>query len=197
MKKIFILSFISILMLTGCGKTETLSCSYKNNNDNVSTNIMYDIDHENDEIKKVRITYKYDFKNNDINTQNNSVNDTDNNHTDGVGTGTDGTTNDTQLDDDGVIDGIVGSAIDTIVGGVTDIILDSAGIRDRHNTVLNTYGNVNGFSVLNTNDVDDNYSVTYVIDYDTISDTDLARFNLSRDLNTLKNNYVNQGFTCK
>ena len=39
--------------------------------------------------------------------------------------------------------------------------------------------------------------VTYVIDYDTISDNDLARFNLSRDLDTMRDNYVNQGFTCK
>ena len=31
MKKLFILSFASILLLTGCGATETLSCSYQNN----------------------------------------------------------------------------------------------------------------------------------------------------------------------
>ena len=133
---------------------------------------------------------------NNDNTTNNGNKD-NNNHTDGVGTGTDGTTNDTQIDDDGVIDGVVGSAIDTIVGGVTDIILDSAGLRDRHATVQNTYGNVNGFSVQNTTDNNDNYMVTYVIDYDTISDNDLARFNLSRDLDTMRDNYVNQGFTCK
>lgn len=253
MKKLFILSFASILMLTGCGATETLSCSYQNNATNGTTKITYDIDHEDDEIKKVRITYNYDFDNdnnntnnvnNNVNTDNNNNitgynndNDVNNNndnittynndndddnvnnnnvtnnnnnnittynndnddddHIDGVGTGTDGTTNDTQIDDDGVVDGIVGSAIDTIVGGVTDIILDSAGLRDRHATVQNTYGNVTGFSVQNTNDVDNNYMVTYVIDYDTISDNDLARFNLSRDLDTLRNNYVNQGFTCK
>lgn len=261
MKKLFILSFASILMLTGCGATETLSCSYQNTANNGSTKIKYDIDHEEDEIKKVRITYDYNFTmNNDNNTgtdagngtgtdartrttdgnngsgtnddvtadldgnnagntnggttdnnnggnngmttynndnTTNNGNNNNNNHTDGVGTGTDGTTNDTQIDDDGVIDGVVGSAIDTIVGGVTDIILDSAGLRDRHATVQNTYGNVNGFSVQNTTDNNDNYMVTYVIDYDTISDNDLARFNLSRDLDTMRDNYVNQGFTCK
>lgn len=241
MKKLFILSFTSILMLTGCGATETLSCSYQNSANNGSTKIKYDIDHEEDEIKKVRITYDYNFTmnndnnngtnngadtnarnrttngtnddvtadldgnnnntngttgNNDMTTYNND-NNNNNNQIDGVGTGTDGTTNDTQIDDDGVIDGVVGSAIDTIVGGVTGIILDSAGLRDRHATVQNTYGNVNGFSVQNTKDQDNNYMVTYVIDYDTISDTDLARFNLSRDLDTMRDNYVNQGFTCK
>ena len=214
MKKLFILSFASVLLLTGCGATETLSCSYKNNATNGTTRVTYDIDHENDEIKKVRITYNYDFDNNttnnDVNNNNmtngnNDVNGNNatnnnngnNNQIDGVGTGTDGTTNDTQIDDDGIIDGVVGSAIDTIVGGVTGIILDSAGLRDRHATVQNTYGNIAGFSVQNTNDVDNNYRVTYVIDYDTISDDDLARFNLSRDLDSMRNNYVNQGFTCK
>ena len=261
MKKLFILSFASILLLTGCGATETLSCSYQGTATNGTTNITYDIDHEEDEIKKVRITYKYDFDNdntaptyNDVDTDDNNKNNTrtttgnnntgtynndnatlndnmtnnntnnnngntdtnanntnndndnittyntdddNNNHTDGVGTGTDGTTNDSLMDDDGVIDGVVGSAIDTIVGGVTDIILDSAGLRERHTTVQNTYGDITGFSVQNTNDVDDNYTVTYVIDYDSISDNDLSRFNLSRDLDDMRSNYVNQGFTCK
>ena len=264
MKKLFILSFASVLMLTGCGATETLSCSYQNTANNGSTKIKYDIDHEEDEIKKVRITYKYDFSanngtnngtnnarmagdnnnngtntndgnnmttrngmnngtdvttgttngtntngtttngtNGNTGTNNNGItgynannNDTDA-HTDGVGTGTDGTTNDTHRDDDGVVDGVVGSAIDAIVGTVTSIILDSAGLRDRHATVQNTYGNVTGFSVQNTNDTNDNYTVTYVIDYDTISDADLNTFNLSRDLDQMRNTYVNQGFTCK
>ena len=222
MKKLFILSFASILMLTGCGATETLSCTYKTNADNGSTKVSYDIDHEQDEIKKVRITYDYNFNNNngdnnntggsvdnqtrnttggnttgDATTNNATENNNTNSHTDGVGTGTDGTTNDTQFDDDGVIDGVVGSAIDTIVGGVTGIILDSAGLRDRHANVQNTYGNVTGFSVQNTNEGDNNYTVTYVIDYDTISDDDLARFNLSRNLDDMRRSYVNQGFTCK
>ena len=279
MKKLFILSFASILLLTGCGATETLSCSYKNNSANGSSKVTYDIDHEGDEVKKVRITYDYNFNNNtdngtngttnndiqnrarvgDNTTGNNTNNDnnngitgdasfgandvgntarnnntngnnttatdntndgtngmtgnnTDNNNnvttynndnnnnnngTDGVGTGTDGTTNDTQIDDDGVVDGVVGSAIDTIVGTVTDIILDSAGLKERHATVQSTYGNVTGFTAQNTTDNNDNYKVTYVIDYDTISNDDLSRFNLSRDLEDLRDSYVNQGFTCK
>ena len=264
MKKLFILSFASILMLTGCGATETLSCSYSNDANNGTSRVTYDIDHEEDEIKKVRITYNYDFDTdngatgttddngtannariggnntgttgatdanggNDMNTDNTGTdvttgtnngttgntntgttggtnditgyttdtNNNDDNHTDGVGTGTDGTTNDTHIDDDGVVDGVVGSVIDTIVGGVTGIILDSAGLRDRHANVQNTYGNVAGFSVQNTNDANNNYKVTYVIDYDTISDADLATFNLTRDLEQMRTNYVNQGFTCK
>ena len=41
------------------------------------------------------------------------------------------------------------------------------------------------------------YTVTYVIDYDMISDNDLATLNLSRDIDTLRSNYTNQGFSCK
>ena len=197
MKKMFILSFASVMLLTGCGATETLSCSYQNTATDMTTKINYDIDHEGDEVKKVRITYNYDFNNTNDNTTGTARDNTNANQTDGVGTGTDGTTNDTQIDDDGIVDGVVGNVIDTIVGGVTGTILDAAGLRDRHNTVQNTYGNVNGFSVQNTNDANDNYRVTYVIDYDTITDDDLTRFNLSRELDDLRTTYVNQGFTCK
>lgn len=193
MKKMLILSGVLIFALTGCGAgaTKTMSCSYKTSRNDLTTKMTYDIDYEDTEVKKVRITYNY---HQDI------MNDTDGdgkNDTDGVGTGTDGTTNDTQIDDDGIIDGVVGSAIDSIVGGVSDVILDIAEIRDRHTNVLNTYGNMPGFSVQNTTDNTDNdYMVTYVIDYDTISDSDLSSLNLSRNINTLRSNYTNQGFTC-
>ena len=200
MKKLFILSCASIFLLTGCGATETLSCEYRDTTDTMTTKIHYDIDHQNEDIKKVRITYNYDFtdnKNNGTTRNTTTYNNGITNHTDGVGTGTDGTTSDTNIDDDGIVDGVVGSVIDTIVGGVTGVILDASGLRDRHNTVQNTYGNVNGFSVQNTNDANNNYRVTYVIDYDTITDADLSRFNLSRDFNSLRSTYVNQGFTCK
>ena len=193
MKKMLALSGLLLFMLTGCGAgaTNTMSCSYQVKNDNLTSKITYDIDYEKDEVKKVRITYKY---HQDI------INDTDGdgkNDIDGVGTGTDGTTNDTQVDNDGIIDGVIGSTIDGIVGGVTDTILDIAGIRDRHTSVLNTYGNIPGFSVQDTMDNTDNdYKVTYVIDFDTISDNDLALLNLSRDITTLRSNYTNNGFYC-
>jgi len=193
MKKLLILSIISIFVLTGCGAgaTNTMSCSISNTANNVTTKVNYNIDYEGTEVKKVRISYNYDTNNN-MDTDNDGNNDID-----GVGTGTDGTTNDSQVDDDGIIDGVVGSAIDGIVGGVTDVILDMAGIRDRHATVQSTYNNINGFSIQNTTDTDNSYKVTYVIDYDTISDTDLSTLNLSRDIDTFKSNYVAQGYTCK
>ncbi len=194
MKKIQLLPILFVFLLIGCGPmtTETMTCSYETVRNNVTTKTNYMIDHQGDEVKKLRITYKYHQE---------VINDTDGdgkNDIDGVGTGTDGTTNDTQIDNDGIIDGIVGSAIDTVINGVTDVILDVAGIRDRHATVQGKYGNITGFSVQNTNDSTDNdYTVTYVIDYDTISNDDLATLNLSRNINTLRDNYISQGFTCK
>ena len=194
MKKLLVLAVALTLTLTGCGAgaTETMSCTYQNVSGNLTTKITYSIDHMDNEVKKMRVTYDYHT---DV------IDDTDGdgrNDIDGVGTGTDGTTNDTQIDDDGIVDGIVGSAIDSVINGVTGVILDVSGLRDRHTTVQNTYGNINGFSVQNTNDIaDNNYHVTYVIDYDTISDADLGTLNLSRDIDSLRNNYVSQGFTCK
>lgn len=193
MKKLLMLSLVSIVMLTGCGagETKTMSCSYENSAGNVTTKTKYDVDYEDKEVKKVRITYDY---------KQDIINDTDNdgkNDIDGVGTGTDGTTSDTQHDNDGVVDGVVGSAIDKIINGATDIILDVAGLRERHRTVQSTYGNLTGFSVQNTTDTDSNYKVTYVIDYDTISDTDLNSLNLSRDIDKFRDTYTSQGYTCK
>ena len=194
MKKLLFLSVLVLFTITGCGvgATKTMSCSYKTNSNNITTKTSYDVDYEGNDIKKVRITYKY---------HQNVVNDTNGdgkNDIDGVGTGTDGTTNDTLVgDDDGIIDGVVGSAIDRIVGGVTDVVLDIAGIRDRHANVLNTYGDVPGFAVQNTtDDTDKDYTVTYVIDYDTISDANLTSLNLPKDINTFRDNYTSQGFTC-
>lgn len=193
MKKILMLSLVSIVMLTGCGagKTQTMSCSYENSSGNVTTKTKYDVDYEDKEVKKVRITYDY---------KQDIVNDVDNDgkkDVDGVGTGTDGTTSDTQHDNDGIVDGVIGNAIDKVINGATDVILDVAGLRERHRTVQNTYGNITGFSVQNTTDTDDNYKVTYVIDYDTISDTDLNRLNLSRDIDNFRDTYTSQGYTCK
>ena len=192
MKKFLILSLVGVFMLTGCGAgaSKTMSCTYKNTTGNITTNMKYDIDYEDKEVKKVRITYDY-MQDTRVDSDNDGNKDTP-----GEGTGTDGTTNDTQQNKDGIVDGAVGNAIDQIVGGVTDTILDIAGLKDRHATVQNRYGNIQGFSVQNTTETNNNYKVTYVIDYDTISDTDLKTLNLSRDINTLEDYYTSQGYTC-
>ena len=192
MKKFIILSLGIIFILTGCGAgaTNTMSCTYKNTAGNITTNMKYDVDYQDKDVKKVRITYDYK-QDNTKDTDNDGKKDSP-----GVGTGTDGTTNDTQDNKDGIVDGVIGNVIDKIVGGVTDTILDIAGLKSRHQTVQEQYGNIKGFSVQNTTDTDNNYRVTYVIDFDTISDTDLASFNLSRNIDTLRDNYTTQGYTC-
>ena len=192
MKKFIILSLGIIFILTGCGAgaTNTMSCTYKNTAGNITTNMKYDVDYQDKEVKKVRITYDY-MRDNTKDTDNDGKKDIP-----GVGTGTDGTTNDTQDNKAGIVDGVVGNVIDNIVGGVTDTILVIAGLKSRHQTVQDQYGNIKGFSVQNTTDTDNNYRVTYVIDFDTISDTDLANFNLSRNIDTLRDNYTTQGYTC-
>ena len=191
MKKYVFLPILGIFLLTGCGAgaTETMSCTHETSAGNMTSKMTYKIDHEKNEVKKVRITYDYHQEVDDYISNDDNI--------DGVGTGTDGTTNDTQNDNDGIIDGIVGSAIDSLINGITDTILDISGIRDRHTNVQNTYGSIPGFSVQNTNDITDNdYRVTYIIDFDTISDDNLNALNFSRDIDTLRSNYTSQGFTC-
>ena len=192
MKTLIILSLGILFILTGCGEgaKNTMSSTYKNTAGNITTNMEYDVDYQDKEVKKVRITYDY-MRDNTKDTDNDGKKDIP-----GVGTGTDGTTNDTQDNKDGIVDGAIGNVIDKIVGGVTDTILDIAGLKSRHQTVQEQYGNIKGFSVQNTTDTDNNYRVTYVIDFDTISDTDLANFNLSRNIDTLRDNYTTQGYTC-
>lgn len=186
MKKIIMLSAL-LVVLSACSlsKTKTLSCTYTNVTNGLTSNITYDIDHEGDEVKKIRVMY--DYKEDTVDT---------NNDMDGVGTGTDGTTNDTQPDDDGIVDGIVGDTFDAIINGVTGTILDISGLRSRHAMIQDTYSNTNGFSYQNITDTDNNYSVTYVIDFDNMTDEDINGMAFDRDLATLRTTYTNQGFTC-
>lgn len=184
MKKLIMLPAL-LVALTACSlsKTRTLSCNYTNLTNGLTSKITYDIDHEGDEVKKVRVTYNY-------------MQDTTTGNIDGVNTGTDGTTNDTQPDNDGIVDGVMGSAFDTIINGVTSTILDISGLRSRHTMIQDQYGNMSGFSYQNTTDVDNNYVVTYVMDFDNMTDTDITGLNFNRDLATLRTTYTNQGFTC-
>ena len=73
MKKLLIASCSFLFLLTGCDMSamDTLSCSYINTANNLTTKVSYDIDYQDDEVKKVRITYNYDqTDNNDVNGNN-------------------------------------------------------------------------------------------------------------------------------
>ena len=146
MKKALLIIAV-IAVLSGCGTTETLTCTTNNTVGTLTSKSTYKIDYMNNEVKKLTVTYEYN-----------------DNHTDGVGTGTDGTTDDTDTDNDGIIDGVVGEALDDVVTGVSDGILDIAGIKSRHNARFGTYTNTEGFMTKIDNDNDKYYKVTYTYD---------------------------------
>ena len=198
MKKL-LLCLSVVLLISGCGEnTDKLTCTNQNTSSNMTTDTKYDIEYDNDKVKTVTITYDYK-RNNDVA---NPTNNNDNNNTDGVNADTDGTTDDNDDNNNGatssdeVIDGAVGDTIDGIVDGVTDTILDISGIRSTYDNQIASYGDIEGFSYDIKEDTDDEYKVVYKIDFDKISDSDLARFNLDRDLDTVRSNYENSGYTC-
>lgn len=197
MKKLLIVLSVLFLM-SGCNdNTDTLSCSSTTTANGVTTKTTYDIKYQNDDVKHVMITYDY----NQDNTTNNTKDD--NNTMDGVDADTDGIDNDntkdndTALKSDDVVDGVVGDAIDGAVDGVTNTILDLAGIKNRYENQLSTYDNIEGFSYNVDIDSNTEYKVIYEIDMDKISDSDLARFDVTRDFSDIKANYEDLGYTCQ
>lgn len=182
MKKI-LLVIATISVLAGCTTTkkeEMLTCTSNNSLNNITSKTTYKLNYQDNNITKMTVTYEYK-----------------DNHTDGVGTGTDGTTADDKDDNNGVIDGVVGEALDDVVTGVTDTILDISGIKTRHNTRFGTYSNIEGFTTNIDRDSDNDYQVTYTYDLTKLSDTDINTLGINKDLNTQKNNLTNQGLTCK
>ena len=194
MKKI-ILGLGIVALLTGCGEEEQMmTCTLENTVNGLKSGTEYIVTYNDDEVTNVRITYNYNQ-------------DT---HTDGVGTGTDGTTEDSIYDNDqtdgiiennpndndGIVDGVVGDTVDMIIGGVFDTVLDLSGIRDRHTNQINN-ANIEGFTSSVENNTNNSYRVVYDLDLTKISDDDIGRFNVDRSYTTLRNNYTNQGLTCK
>ncbi len=200
MKKILLVLSVLFLM-SGCANgTDTLSCSSTSTANGVTTKTKYDIDYSGDDVKKVTITYDY----NQDTTNNNNDNTTNNNDVDGVDVDTDGldenndNDNDTgSLDSDDVVDGVVGDAIDSTISGITDTILDIAGIKNTYENQMSSYDNIEGFSYKVDVDSDTEYKIIYEIDMDKISDADLTRFNIDRDFSTTRTNYENSGYTCQ
>lgn len=204
MKKILI--FLSILFLmSGCGdNNEKLTCSSKSTANGMTTNTDYEIEYKDNEVKFVTITYDY-IQDEDTNNADNTTTDNDTttdttDDTDGVNADSDGITaeenanNESNSDD--VVDGVVGDTIDGAIDGVTDTILDIAGIKDTYENQVNSYEGIEGFSYKIDTDNDNEYKIIYRIDFEKISDNDLARFNLDRDLDTTRTNYEDLGYTC-
>ena len=206
MKKLLVALFI-ILLMSGCGNNKTLKCTANRNANSYKNDAEAKVEYQDDNVKYVTITYDYNQDNNTVTgdatiTTTNENGTTTTTTTDGVNAETDGLTTDennqgNNISSDEVIDGAVGDTLDTVISGVTDTILDIAGIRNSYESQLSTYDDIEGFSYKVDVDKDDEYKVIYKIDMEKISDNDLARFNLDRDLNTLKSNYEGLGYTCE
>ncbi len=180
MKKI-ILSIGIIVLLSGCGREEMMTCTSEKTYNGLTSGTEYVITYKDDEVQHVTITYNYNQD-----TQ-----------TDGVNTGTDGTTKDNHANDNqDIIDGVVGDVVDDIIGGVYDTILDLSGLKERHTNQINNT-NIEGFTSKVENNTNTSYKIVYDLDLTKISDNDIGRFNVDRSYTTLKNNYINQGLTCK
>ena len=181
MKKTLLIIAV-IAVLSGCGTNDTLTCTTENTIGNISSSTTYKIDYKDNDVKSMKITYEY--------------NDS---HTDGIGTGTDGTTEDDDVigETDGVIDGIVGEALDDVVDMTTNTILDLADIKTRHNNKFGTYTNTKGFMTSIDTDNDNDYKITYTYNFSKLSDDDINTFGISRNLETLRTNYISRGLTCR
>lgn len=215
MRKLFF-AFLALLIMSGCsGDMSNLSCSNTTTSNGITTKTKYDIDYRKEDVKKLVITYEYVQDNINNATANNNTDSTANNDTsrnatdnttrekkDGVNSDTDGVSDkkdsNGNLKSDDVVDGVVGDAIDSTIDGVTNTILDLAGIRSTYENQMNTYGNIEGFSYKVDKDLDNEYKVIYTFDMDKISDKDLATFNIpSKKFSDLKKNYMDLGYTCK
>ncbi len=215
MRKLFF-AFLALLIMSGCsGDMSNLSCSNTTTSNGITTKTKYDIDYQKEDVKKLVITYDYVQDNTNNATANNNTDSTANNDTsrnatdnttrekkDGVNSDTDGVSDkkdsNGNLKSDDVVDGVVGDAIDSTIDGVTNTILDLAGIRSTYENQMNTYGNIEGFSYKVDKDLDNEYKVIYTFDMDKISDKDLATFNIpSKKFSDLKKNYMDLGYTCK
>lgn len=209
MKKIsiFVGTICSALFLSGCSSNEMLTCTGSTTANGITTTTTYEIEYNDNDVKHLKMTYDYvsdtsvdgvgtgtDGSAVDNDTNNNNNNNNNNDTAGNVGTSS---VDDNDIDGDDIVDGAVGDAIDTTIGAITDTILDISGIRDTYNNQVNAYGNITGFTSTVDVDNDNEYKIVYEIDMDTISDNDLTRFNVDRDLSTLRDMYEAQGLTCK
>ena len=189
MKKI-ILCLGIMFLISGCnGATNNMKCNSTTTTAGLTTDTTYEIDYKDKDVKYVKITYKYNQENANTSTTDETTRDRTSDTSD---------TTSTTSDKNDVVGGAVGSAVDDGIDAVTDTILDIAGIKTRQEQLLQGYNNITGFSYdVKDKDNDNEYTVIYKIDLTKISDTDLARFNIDRNIDTLKTTYENQGYTCK
>lgn len=175
----------------------TITYHYTQNNTNGTNNTRNATDNTtDDDLDNDTTNDNNDVTDNDNVTRNSDDVDGLNADTDGIDENRDVDANNNRTDADDVVDGIVGDAIDATISGVTDTILDIAGIRNAYENQLSIYDNVEGLTYDVDIDDDNEYRIIYEIDMNKISDADLTRFNVDRDLSTFRSNYEDLGYTC-
>lgn len=191
-KNLAILTPLALLSLSACSLNgeEKLTCTNEREVGDTTTNIKYEINHKNNDIKKMTIIYDYNNKSNNAKTK-----------IDGTDADTDGIT-ETKEDandnlSDKVIDGVVGDTVDTILGPITDTIADLSKVKQRHNFVQTNYKDIEGFTYVVDNDEDSHYKIKYEVDFTKISNADLSKLGYTKDLEKARSDYEDQGFTCK
>lgn len=181
-KATYLVLCIGLLLLTGCDSEKMMTCTRENTYNGLKSGVKYEVTAKNDTVTHVKITYDYNQQD----------------YTDGVNTGTDGTTKDntTNTDNNGIVDGLVGDITSDIIGTIYDTIIDLSGIKDKFTNQMNST-NITGFTSKVEDNTNNSYKVIYELDLTKISDTDINKFNVNRDYETIKNTYSNQGLTCK
>lgn len=160
MKKILICLGI-MLLASGCDGTDNLQCKNTTTTNGLTTDITYDIDYEEDDVKYVTITYKYTQDtqtNNDTTTDNNNMGTTDTNTTNNYtspttdeNNNTTGTTNNTtrnttnnnldgtDADTDGTTEDNDSQKNDQIIDGIVGDAIDES-INTITTTILDIAG---------------------------------------------------------
>ena len=185
-----IIALSVLFMVAGCDSTtESLSCKSSRTTNGIISETTYKIDYDDNDVKYITITYDH-----------NRYNNTPDNK-DGVNADTDGLSeennNNNTINSDDVIDGVVGDAIDETIKGVTETILDIAGIKNNLQNQLSVYDNIEGFSYDVDTDTNNQYKITYKIDMNKINDQDLSAFNVTRNLSDMRKNIEALGYSCK
>lgn len=101
------------------------------------------------------------------------------------------------MSSDDIVDGVVGDTIDGVINTITDTIYDIAGLRTAMERQYAMFDNIEGFSYDVDTSSDTEYKIVFKFDMDVISDDNLARFNLDRNLDNVRDNYEGLGFTCR
>lgn len=58
MKRIVVLAVLSLVMITGCGKEKTMTCTRTLNQDSISFDLKYEVEYKGNDVIKIKTTEK-------------------------------------------------------------------------------------------------------------------------------------------